>query len=1240
MKNSNGFIIIENVFNLTISGSESSSLIECSPQSSFGFHLSNATNVRLAGFRIRNCGSAVPKKLMKYLNFDPNQWKYSCLTASYNIIQVNSTSVLIESSRNVVLSRVNIDESPGYAIAVIDFTTDTNDSDIDSMEPIQIVNNCTISHSRGSIVVFGTQYLLVEKTVIINNTIGIASYYKSHILLKEVDLMNCTLSYLQEGHVVVRGNLTINNSLFCIVREDLYIISSNVLVYGADSNSGVLTAAYAMISISENSVAVFTKFWLTSKYSAIDLSYSSLNLNNCYLNFTANTASFRGLYMFTGQVPSVLRMEGSTLDMANESYVVISNNGMKNERMGLEANKSEWRMAPDTYLFVMDNINFSMLFRLMNVSLHGKVRIANNSVSNLGIMLFTDSIVWFKGSLDVVENRAESGGITAFHSDLFFTSIATFMDNQGDNGGALTLISSFMYVSPNATVTFTNNQAKGLGAAVYITKPKHSVLCGVIAVCTIKVLGDCSFSSFPLSLLTFNQNKAGVAGNAIYGGHISACSPFSSNCSGCQVPDSSDLFFVNDSSDISSFTSDPTRVCFCENTIPNCYKVMKKIAVFPGEDFILSLCIVGYGLGTVPGSVIAKRTGNGLEHNLFGSKFQYSQEIRGRECEDVRYSVVSERDKEQFTLSVQTQAFGMYYEQVKKVVSNHLNRSEVTDGSPMLHSTYDSAFEAFFHIPVFVDVSLALCPVGFQLVGGRCVCHRVLLDNDIDTCSIYNGTGHILRPAHYWIRVPSNTNASILIHSYCPFDYCQSKATYITAGSQNTQCQNNRSGVLCGTCRSGFSIILGSSGCKVCSNIYLISITIFIVMGFALVTLVSLLNLTVSVGTLNGLIFFANILQANQSTCLLQPKSHTSMIATFLGCFLAWLNLDLGIPMCFFDGLTTYVKTWLQFVFPLYIMGLVGVIVTASKYSAWIANLLGTNAVSVLATLFLLSYTKILRILITAFSFTTLTGSDGYYSVVWLADGNIRYFELKHGILFVVAMLVLFMLGFPYTITLTAAPWMQRSRLTWMSSTYNKFKPVFDAYMGPYKDNRRYWVGIMLLARVFLMVLFSSIANTNTVAGPRLNLLLLSVSSSALLALTAFLKPYKNRLLNGLEMFYLASLFLLSSSSLYLIDISNELRAYIYIILVGISFFVFVGVCVGHIWSRVRQNAHVKRRSESEEQEHHILQRTVTDKDESEEEEEIDNMTISTAADSDTDSNGGRTDSLVELIAENLGLPN
>ena len=384
-------------------------------------------------------------------------------------------------------------------------------------------------------------------------------------------------------------------------------------------------------------------------------------------------------------------------------------------------------------------------------------------------------------------------------------------------------------------------------------------------VCSIQVLPDNSTESCQFFNINFHLNKAGKAGNAIYGDYTSACLPCGKDaCSTCPIPDGSEIFHyvgVNDSSDLSNFTSDPTRVCLCENNIPDCYKIMNNITVHPGESFNLSLVIVGYGMGTVPGSVIVSGSENRDNSDLFGSASQVSQQIEVTHCQDLSYSIVSERDREQMALAVGQQSFALYLKDAQSFLDYLLTGR--SDYSYQYSVGRSSIHENFFYIPVFVEVDLLACPVGFQLVRGRCVCHEILLDNNIETCFFSSGTGFILRPAPYWVGLPSDTNSSILIHPHCPFDYCQPQDIKITAESVNTQCQYQRSGVLCGSCREGLSMILGSSECKICSNVYLVSIAIFILMGVALVTILTLLNMTVSVGTLSGLILFANILQAN-----------------------------------------------------------------------------------------------------------------------------------------------------------------------------------------------------------------------------------------------------------------------------------------------------------------------------------------------------------------------------------------
>ena len=717
------------------------------------------------------------------------------------------------------------------------------------------------------------------------------------------------------------------------------------------------------------------------------------------LNFAGNILRQKSNGMVC--IGCTIMVNAGKLDFAENqchesSYLMLLNSARTSVKKGLYVNftrneayrdssvllslNGQWEVEQNSELMVRDNVannGFSILFFSTAISVDGSLIVANNNVSDFGAINILNTKASFHGRLEISGNMAESGGITADNSVISINGKATFSDNEAANGGALTLVSSVLYVSPNATIEFARNHAQGLGGAIFISKPRTRYVCDTLtataSTCSIQVLADRSPTTCRLFSLSFNQNRAGIAGNAIYGGRTSACIPSyrESFCSNCSLPDASDIFQyhgVNDTSDLSSFTSDPTRVCFCENGRPNRYMIVSNITVHPGEHFNLSLAVVGYGLGTVPGSVVARSRG---KENLFGSSLQVSQEIRGRECQQVRYAIVSEEDQEMIALDVDTHSLGRTLEQVEAVLDFQLTKN-TRNISPILRSPYDSIFESFFHIPVFVQVNLLPCPVGFQLVRGSCVCHETLLSNNIEMCSISNGTANINRPNPYWI---GQSNTSILLHSHCPFDYCQPKDTNITLESPNAQCQHQRSGALCGGRGGGLSMILGSSECRNCSNVYLMSIGIFILAGMALVALITLLNVTVSVGSLNGLILFANILQANQTAFLPPTTSSISAPITILSAFIEWLNLDLGIPMCFFDGLTTYVKTWLQFVFPLYILAMVGAIIVASTYSSRVTQLFGTNAVPVLSTLVLLSYTKILRILIAAFSFTTLMGT-------------------------------------------------------------------------------------------------------------------------------------------------------------------------------------------------------------------------------------------------------------------------
>ena len=123
----------------------------------------------------------------------------------------------------------------------------------------------------------------------------------------------------------------------------------------------------------------------------------------------------------------------------------------------------------------------------------------------------------------------------------------------------------------------------------------------------------------------------------------------------------------------------------------------------------------------------------------------------------------------------------------------------------------------------------------------------------------------------FWVGHDKHSQA-LIFHPHCPFDYCKPATDRITFPLNNTdlQCNNNRTKILCGDCKAGLSLALGSSNCLQCSNLHLLLLFPLALAGIALIFLLLICKLTVAVGTINGLIFYANIVAVN----LLPTKSN------------------------------------------------------------------------------------------------------------------------------------------------------------------------------------------------------------------------------------------------------------------------------------------------------------------------------------------------------------------------------
>ena len=576
-------------------------------------------------------------------------------------------------------------------------------------------------------------------------------------------------------------------------------------------------------------------------------------------------------------------------------------------------------------------------------------------------------------------------------------------------------------------------------------------------------------------------------------------------------------------------SSNPVSVCFCSltssNTLePNCQNKKSLVTIYPGEVFHIPVVLVGQMNGTVPG-VVHSSVRNSDNTASLGS-LQDSQTVNGTDCTFFNLTIFSTHSSATLILFARLEFRD--YEMTQLVVS------------------------------------FRQCPPAFVLstVSRRCECTPILAHYHAK-CYIDNQT--ILRPPMTWIgyyhsnstHSPEN-QSGVLLHQHCAFDYCDTDWTYLTINNTDTQCVFNRSGILCGGCKPGLSLTLGRPLCQHCSNQYIALLAAFAGAGVALVILLITCNITVTEGTVNGLIFYANIVRVNHT--IFFPPYNSSILTIFI----AWINLDLGIKSCFSDGMDGYTLTWLQFVFPIYIWTIIIFIILLSRRYHIATRLIGKNAVKVLATLLLLSYTKLLRTIITVLSFTYIIYPDNSTRYVWLYDGNIDYLKGKHIYLFAAAAVFLLVLVLPYTLVLVFVQSLQAKSDWKIVSWVDKLKPLFDAYTGPYQDKYRFWTGFLLLVHNILLLIFAF----NTLGDPSLNLLVITLASLSLTVLFGVFHPvYKKRCCNILEFSFYLNLGTVSVATLYVRGTNGNQAAVIYTS-TSIAFFTFAGTVLFHVYQR------------------------------------------------------------------------
>ena len=862
-------------------------------------------------------------------------------------------------------------------------------------------------------------------------------------------------------------------------------------------------------------------------------------------------------------------------------YVHIMGNGSRSDVVVFNLNLA----LSESHLLIMENIliqNSSIVtstspYKLKNIT------ILNCFFVNSHLIL-TYMVLSIKDSTFV---NSTSTSIKLYSSIVTFAGNVKFQNNHGSQGGALLLFGTIMQISRNTNLLFIDNHAKETGGAIHVVFPEVLINeLGYLTRCFYQILGlslvynHYLHSQLLQYQLSFVNNSASNGGDHIYGASLKSRCIVLSDCDRFESIDVVNSIFTFDPhypSTFSAVSADPTQVCTCNNNgQPHCHeREVLNIKTYPGSPFTVPVILVGGDHGTAVGTIYAKFNESYLPWKSYTSLTQRRGIIinNSTECTNLEFKVY-----------LNTSSVVMYL-----ATKEDFQINEFGFASPDHHNI----------IPLIVNITLLKCPVGFIMLGDPpgCHCHPVLAAANIK-CTINGLTGYHTWNSSVWLQAKESvTVRTFFLGTHCPLQYCTSQNIMVNLRNPDAQCDFNRAGVLCGSCKENYSLAIGSSNCIYCPNNNNLALLIFFATaGVMLIFLIAALNLTVTQGTINSLVFYANIVWAYQGI-LFPPSFGKGLIAHKT--FIAWLNLDFGIETCFISGMNAYLKTWLQFLFPFYTASLffVGV-----RYSSKLSKLLGSRSVPTLATILFLAYSKLLRTIIAClqlsmyytYSASTATSSTTF---VWAIDGNYQYGKYPHIFLLLAAIICFLILWMPYTLLLVSRQWVRRVDHHGPLKHIARYKPFYDACFAPLKDKHHYWFGVLLIVQGLLLLVSSLTSN----ALPSVSVLLLLGISFCLLCYVNSIRPYKSASVALLESSFLINFIMLAVGHLYFRSTNNiRGRSILLSLSITVAFIEFCGII---IWNLVPQKLKKCRRkstrsNELEEDNIHILQELPRDESE------------------------------------------
>ena len=391
--------------------------------------------------------------------------------------------------------------------------------------------------------------------------------------------------------------------------------------------------------------------------------------------------------------------------------------------------------------------------------------------------------------------------------------------------------------------------------------------------------------------------------------------------------------------------------------------------------------------------------------------------------------------------------------------------------------------------------SLKSCNPGFYLKNGSCVCHEQA--QGVSRCDKNGKTVYLKRG--FWAKTVDDKFSTYP----CPHDFCNcpryheptllAKDECVLVAEE--MCKGNRdpNSILCGKCKRGFSVVLGSRNCYECGKYgYLIVVPIYLTVIFGLVMLTMVLDIDAFTGYLNGCLYSYQV--------MLQIIGEQFVFSDHFMFFIISLfnfRLRIGTYICFLPHLDYADKLFIQLFIPAFALFTVVVLAKlVGKYPNWCFSRRVKAPFRAICTISVLCYTGITSACLEILQPVVMGDKTVLYH-----SGSTDFFRGKHAAYGSIAVLFVAFFVVPFPLILMFRPFFTRCLKPVFN--LNRFKPIFDVLQSCFKDQHRWFAAFYFICRLIVLLIYTYVP-----FGP-VKRSLLEVTCITILFIFAYVRPYK-----------------------------------------------------------------------------------------------------------------------------------